>query len=243
MRYAREPALTTRKRSLTRLVQLANPSQLISSPPPPLYPVVPTFYHPQPVAGTSAPPKASTSTAQPAPAPAPAPVPAPPPAPPSTVITNPQSFVVSLGTQPTYSYASYAPAVGQYPGAYYAPYGYTPTPYYSPPKAQPQAHPKVQPQAQPQPQPVAKPQPTPPQASTSTLKPPSGNGGTLGPWSDEEMDRLKKLADDSKARTASGEIEWDWVVGEWGPGRTRSVLRPPIRYHSLTDEISDIKFY
>ncbi|KAJ7116468.1 hypothetical protein C8R44DRAFT_879836 [Mycena epipterygia] len=187
---------------------LANPSQLISSPPPPLYPVVPTFYHPQPVAGTSAPPKASTSTAQPALAPAP-----PPPAPPSTVITNPQSFVVSLGTQPTYSYAGYAPAVGQYPGTYYAPYGYTPTPYYAPPKAQPQA--------QPQPRPAVKPQPTPPQASTSTLKPPSGNGGTLGPWSDEEVVRLKKLADDSKVRTASGEIEWDWVVGEWGPGRTR----------------------
>ncbi|KAJ7841369.1 hypothetical protein B0H14DRAFT_2783114 [Mycena olivaceomarginata] len=191
---------------------LASPTQLILSPPPPLYPVVPTFYHPQPVPNTSAAPKASTSTPKPAPAPAPAavptapaapapasaPAPAPPPnpaPPPSTVITNPGSFVVSLGTQP-YSYAGYSPTA-PYPGPYYASYGYTPG-YYAPP------------QPQPQPQPPAKTQPVPPQASTSSPR------RSIG-----EVERLKKLAEDSKSTSASKEIEWDWVAGQWGPGRTR----------------------
>ncbi|KAJ7911473.1 hypothetical protein B0H13DRAFT_2232698 [Mycena leptocephala] len=113
------------------------------------------------------------------------------------------SFVVSLGTQPTYSYTR------QYPSPYYAPYGYTG--YY--------ATPQQQPPPPPQPQPAAKPQPPPPQASTSTLKPPphaapsaSSNGGTQGPWSDEEVERLKKLAEDSKTASGSKEIEWDWVA-------------------------------
>ncbi|KAJ7039649.1 hypothetical protein C8F04DRAFT_1086099 [Mycena alexandri] len=198
---------------------LANPAQLILSPPPPLYPVVPTFYRAQPTTTTvaSSSPEASTSTPKPpaiAPAP-PAPTPAPPP-PPSTVITNPSSFVVSLGTQPAYPYASYPPSA-QYPGPYYAPYGYAPG-YYAPPQSQPQAQPS---------QPAPPSQPPPAQASSSSIKPlppavaAAGNGGTQGPWSDDEVERLKKLTEDSKASSASKEIEWDWVVGEYGPGRTR----------------------
>ncbi|KAJ6466533.1 hypothetical protein C8R47DRAFT_37765 [Mycena vitilis] len=250
---------------------LANPTQLILSPPPPLYPVIPTFYHPQPVnstpaqtktptpaptpipyyhpqpvASTSAQTKTPTPVPTPKPTPAPAPAPAIPapatpaptptpapaapvlasPPPPSTVITNPQSFVVSLGTQPGYSYAGYAPP--QYPGSYYAPYGYAPG-YYPPPPPQPHPHsqsqqPPSQPQAQPQQQLqqlTAKPKPPPPKASTSTPKPPSTNGGTQGPWSEAEVERLRKFAEDSKASSASKEIEWDWVVGQFGPGRTR----------------------
>ncbi|KAF7375231.1 hypothetical protein MSAN_00409700 [Mycena sanguinolenta] len=202
---------------------LANPTQLILSSPPPQYPTVPTFYHPQPVSDTSAAPKASTSAPKPAsapapassapaptPAPAPAPVPAPAP-PPSMVITNPGSFVVPLGTQPTtsYPYAGYATAAGQYSSPYYTPYA-----YYAP---------QSQPQAPPQAQPPAKAQPPPLQASTSTppITPSAPSSGTLGPWSDEEIERLKKLAEDSKAATASKEFEWDWVVGQWGPGRSR----------------------
>ncbi|KAF8207083.1 hypothetical protein K438DRAFT_1713932 [Mycena galopus ATCC 62051] len=223
---------------------LANPTQLILSPPPPLYTVVPTFYHPPPVADISAAPKASTSTPRPAPAPAPASAPAPAPThipapahvpapaptsapapPPPTVITNPGSFVVSLGTQPTsYSYNSYTPAAGQYPGAYYAPYGYTPG-YYAP----------TQPPSQPQAQPPATAQPPPPQASTSTPPAPAANGGTLGPWSDEEVERLKKLAEDSKAATGSKEIEWDWVVGQWGPARTRHQILLKATYLGLKE--------
>ncbi|KAJ6577451.1 hypothetical protein B0H19DRAFT_1120011 [Mycena capillaripes] len=215
--------LTDAKRICDTL--LANPTELILSPPPPVYPVVPTFYHSQPIAGISEPAKSSTSTPKATPTPTIAPpplVPTPTSAPaPSTVITNPQSFVVPLGTQPTFSYASYA-APTQYPGPYYTSYGYTPG-YFG--HAQPQPQPQSQPQ--PQPQPASKLQPSPPQASTSTLKPPStapavsGNGGTQGPWSSEEVERLKKLAEDSKTTTASKEIEWDWVVGQWGHGRTR----------------------
>ncbi|KAJ7672168.1 hypothetical protein DFH06DRAFT_1082092 [Mycena polygramma] len=190
---------------------LANPTQLILSPPPPLYPPTPA---PAPAPATPAP-------ATPAPTPTPAPVLAPPP-PPSAVITNPQSFVVSLGTQPGYSYAGYAPP--QYPGPYYAPYGYAPGYYPPPAQSHPQSQqPPPQPQAQPQQQPqqlTVKPQPPPPKASTSTPKPPS-SGGTQGPWSEAEVERLKKFAEDSKASSASKEIEWDWVVGQFGPGRTR----------------------
>ncbi|KAJ7236274.1 hypothetical protein B0H12DRAFT_1140563 [Mycena haematopus] len=216
---------------------LAHPTQLILSPPPPQYPAVPTFYHPQPASDTSAAPKASTSAPNPTPvhapasspsaslpAPAPAPIPAPPP---STVITNPGSFVVSLGTQPTtsYSYAGYASAAGQYPSPYYTPYAYAPG-YYAP-----------QPQSQPQAQPPAKAQPPPPQASTSTppVAPSASNAGTLGPWSEEEVERLKKLAEDSKAATASKEIEWDWVVGQWGTGRTRHQILLKATYLGLKE--------
>ncbi|KAJ7183210.1 hypothetical protein C8R46DRAFT_1066272 [Mycena filopes] len=209
---------------------LANPSQLILHPPPPLYPVVPTFYHPQPTTtfAPPSPPKPSASppklppTLVPAPAPvqAPAPTPTPtnaPPPPPSTVITNPSSFVVSLGTQSSYPYAGYGAPPAQHAGPYYAPYGYAPG-YYTPQMQQPP------PQSQPS-QPA--PKPPPPQASTSSAKPlppaaaAAGNGGTQGPWSEDEVERLKKLAEDSRASSASKEIEWDWVVSEYGQGRTR----------------------
>ncbi|KAJ7086167.1 hypothetical protein B0H15DRAFT_361375 [Mycena belliarum] len=208
---------------------LANPTQLISTPPPPLYPVIPTFYHPQPAASTSTPAKVATSSTKPpssapAPTPTPAPVPLPAPAlapPPTNVITNPGSFVVSLGTQPTYQYANYPPPPAPYAGPYYTPYGYPPGPYYHPPGP---AHMQTQ-----QPQPTVKPPPPTPLASTSTPKPASAaaaapsnvNSGNQGPWSDDELERLNKLAADSKAASASGETDWDWVVGEWGPGRTR----------------------
>lgn len=49
-------------------------------------------------------------------------------------------------------------------------------------------------------------------------------GGTQGAWSEEEIDRLKKLAEQSKDMGGNqnrGEIEWDWVVQQWGTSRTR----------------------
>ena len=46
--------------------------------------------------------------------------------------------------------------------------------------------------------------------------------GHQGSWTDEETERLKKLAEDSKTvGTASGEIDWDWVVAQYGSSRTR----------------------
>lgn len=48
--------------------------------------------------------------------------------------------------------------------------------------------------------------------------------GNQGAWSDEETEKLKKLSEDSKTEgDANGEIDWDWVCGAWGPGRTRHV--------------------
>ncbi|KAF7312056.1 hypothetical protein MIND_00217700 [Mycena indigotica] len=105
---------------------LANPTKLISNPPPPMYTAVPTFYQPQVAPVTApAPPTSiatSTSTSSPKPPSTSAPKPMPstsqstttsqPPA--TTVITNPGSFVVSLGSQ---QYAYPATAIG---GPYYA---------------------------------------------------------------------------------------------------------------------------
>lgn len=216
--------------------KLANPSQLISSPPPPMYPVMPSMYKPvvtQPTATTSTSAHATTSTSK--------------SATPSNIISNPQSFVVSLGAPQsgyTTQYPMYAPP-GQYPTTPYYPYGGYPHPtatYYAPqPVAQPhtQAQPAPTPQtqapAQPQVQPQAQPQTIihPAQTSTSTAAaapaPPataSSSGalsGNQGAWSDEETERLKKLAEDSRSVGTSGEMEWDWVVHQWGNGRTRLV--------------------
>jgi hypothetical protein len=48
-------------------------------------------------------------------------------------------------------------------------------------------------------------------------------GLNQGAWSDEETERLKKLAEQSKNVGTSGDMEWDWVVHQWGNGRTRFV--------------------
>ncbi|CAA7267079.1 unnamed protein product [Cyclocybe aegerita] len=197
---------------------LANPSQLVTNPPPPIYPVLPTIYQPapQPPAAT---PVASTSTSTATPAATVAPTPG--------VITGAQSFVVPLGTQPGYPYATmYGAAPGQYPTTpYYHQYAaYHPGAYY----AQPQPIPTAQPTASTS----TAPAPTPAPAVTTTQVQPTATitttpatGGTMignqGAWSDEEMEQLKKLAERSKATGTSGEIDWDWVVQEWGISRTR----------------------
>lgn len=203
--------------------QIANPSQLITSPPPPMYTVVPPMYQPaptQPTATISAPPgtaavastsKAATSSTTP-------------------VISNPQSFVVSLGSaQPSYpQYPVYTAPPGQYPSTpYYPQYSAYGTPYYPPSAQQPATQPSQQQTAQtPQPSTSA-----PIIATTTTIttvsgSPATGAGVNQGAWSDEETERLKKLAEDSRSAGASGEIEWDWVVHQWGNGRTRFVLLP-----------------
>ncbi|KAG7089923.1 hypothetical protein E1B28_011555 [Marasmius oreades] len=163
---------------------LANPSLLITSPPPPMYPSVPSLYQsPQPIGNSS------TAAAPP------------------TVISQPQSFVVSMGAPPQYPVYAPPPA-GQFPASYYQyPYGHS---YYSvaaqhpPPTTQPNAAPG---------------------ATTSTaVAGPSGSGSnntSSGAWSDEEVERLKKLFEESKSNGQSGEAGWDWVVSKWGKGRSR----------------------
>lgn len=96
---------------------LANPTRLIASPPPPMYPVVPNLYQGQPLLAPP-PAGAKTNTAP-------------------TVITQPQSFVVPMGAQ----YPVYAAPPGTYPTAPYYQYGYAPpATYYTaphPPPSQP----------------------------------------------------------------------------------------------------------
>ncbi|KAK1227679.1 hypothetical protein PQX77_009304 [Marasmius sp. AFHP31] len=159
---------------------LANPSLLITSPPPPMYPSAPSLYHsPQPV-GTSS----SATTAPP------------------TVISQPQSFVVSMSGPPP-QYPVYAPPPsGQYPATsyYQYPYGHT---YYPPP---------VTAQAPPPPAAAAPP--------NNAAAGPSGSTSS-GAWSDDEVERLKKLHDESKASGATGDAIWDSVVSKWGKTRSR----------------------
>ncbi|KAF8233349.1 hypothetical protein L208DRAFT_1091826, partial [Tricholoma matsutake] len=55
--------------------------------------------------------------------------------------------------------------------------------------------------------------------TTVSGSPATGAGINQGAWSDEEQ--LKKLAEDSQSAGALGEIKWDWVIHQWGNGRTR----------------------
>jgi hypothetical protein len=162
---------------------LANPSRLITAPPPPMYPVVPTFY------ATSAPPP-------------PGPAPASGAAGPSNVISQPQSFVVSMNNS---SYpAVYASPPSQYPTAsyYQYPYGH-PGAYYAPASVPAAAAP---------PAPATSTAP-----ATATIANSSGVANS-GAWSDEETERLKKMAEE---KNSSGEIDWDALINQWGSGRSR----------------------
>ncbi|KAJ4478566.1 hypothetical protein C8R41DRAFT_512761 [Lentinula lateritia] len=158
-------------------ILLANPSHLITSPPPPMYPSVPTFY------ATGVPSSSSSSGA---------------PTGPPTMISQPQTFVVPMG-----SHAYYAPPPpGQYPTtSYYSyPYGH-PGAYYTPAVA-----------------PVAPP-PAAPAAPTPIVTMTNSGTGNSGSWSDEEIERLKIMAEEKK--TGSGEIDWDDIISQWGSTRSR----------------------
>ena len=126
--------------------------------------------------------------------------PVPPPAAP--VITNAGSFVMSLSGQavPPSPYQTFAP--GRYPTtSYYA---------YATQSHAPGSHPYM---AQQQ---VMKP---------VNLSTPAA-AGNQGAWSDEETEKLRRLAEESKSQGTSdgGEIDWDWVCNSWGAGRTRYLL-------------------
>lgn len=191
---------------------LANPSQLVANPPPPMYPPLPTLYS----SGNAPPPSTSPASTSAAP-----------------VITNAQSFVVPLGGQAPGGYVSAAPQYpmfatpGQYATAPYYQYPYGPPPP-PPPGFYPPQQPQQQ-QQQPQPQPAPPPPQPQPVASTSTqgtpaappAAPPPGSGSSSGAWTDEETERLRRLAEDSKGHTANGEIDWDHVIRHFGEGRTR----------------------
>ena len=184
-----------------------------------MYPVVPALYQPiphiqpQPIASTStisAP--ASTSTLANAP----------------SVITNAQSFVVPLGAQTPYpQYPVYPSAPGQYattPYYQYAPYATAGT-YYSQPQQPQSASPATQPQSS-QPRIVSATTATTQPTATITTTPATGGTvvGNQGAWSDEETERLKKMAEEHRSKT-TGEINWDTMIQEWGISRTRFTCR------------------
>ncbi len=122
--------------------------------------------------------------------------------PPTGVITNPGSFVMSLNSSApsTAGFNSITPP--RYPTSSY--YAYATTTSHST-----SSHPYLQQQQ------VMKP---------VNLTTPAA-AGNQGAWSDEETDKLRKLADDSRGQSNpdSREIDWDWVCNNWGPGRTRLV--------------------
>ncbi|KAF9565401.1 hypothetical protein CPC08DRAFT_188916 [Agrocybe pediades] len=190
--------LSEAKRICDNLLQ--NPSQLVTNPPPSIYPTLPTpsYQSTAPAPAVSqVTPVASTSTTTPAPSQSAAPTNAP------SVITNAQTFVVPLNTQPTaYSYPVYPASTGQYTTASYYPYAYPP--------AAPLTGSTI---PAPQTQPIA----------TITTTPATGGTvvGNQGAWSDEETERLRQLAEKSKTIGPSTEIDWDWVIQEWGISRTR----------------------
>lgn len=161
-----------------------------------MYPVVPTFYH----APVHHPPPGSAPGA---------PIPAGAPA----VISQPQSFVVSMSSP---AYPMYAPPPSQYPTTSYYQYSYPhPGAYYAP---APHPATSAPPPTQPQPQPAATPATPAPVASTTPAAAAPGAGNS-GAWSEEEMERLKKLVEEKK--NSSGEVDWDDVVSQWGNSRTR----------------------
>jgi hypothetical protein len=175
---------------------LTDPSQLTTHPPPPMYPQISGFVVPQ-APSAPGPSSSGSSTSKFS-------------AKPSSVITNAQSFTLPLAAQgathpqPLQYHPTYPPqAQGQYPTM---PYYYTP-PYagasYAPISS---AAPSMSPSAQP---------------SIQQMSALGSSAGSQGAWTDEEQERLKELAEKSKSVGSTGNIEWDWVVHQWGSGRTR----------------------
>ncbi|KAH7884499.1 hypothetical protein F5I97DRAFT_1889941 [Phlebopus sp. FC_14] len=170
---------------------LVSPARLTAHPPPPPYPFIPGY--PNPTQGgqphSTPHPSANGKT-----------TPTTQHTPP--VITNPQTFVVPMGHQhpPPQPYVHGVYGAPAYPTAPY--YGYGGYGGFYPPVPTTQAGASV-----------------PPAGSSANSAGPSGSGGNQGAWSDEETEKLKKLAEEH--RTANGEIAWDALCEEWGNSRTR----------------------
>jgi hypothetical protein len=175
------------------LSQLANPSQLTTHPPPPMYPQISSFVSPQ-VSSVSGPSSFASTTGKFS-------------VKPSSIITNAQTFTLPLGTQGNTQpqYPPSFPPQGQYPTM----------PYYFPPPYTGASYIPISPAAPP----------------ASSAEPsiqqhlvPGGSAGSQGAWTDEEQERLKQLAEQSKSVGNGDTIEWDWVVHQWGSSRTRYVF-------------------
>lgn len=124
----------------------------------------------------------------------------------ASVISHPGSFVMPLGGSP-------APAAPPAFPSYQPPTRYTPQPgpttYYSSYPAQSSASGAQAFMAHQQ---VMKP---------VNLQTPAA-AGNQGAWSEEETEKLRRLAEESRtAGNPDGDYDWDWVCNNWGPGRTR----------------------
>ena len=166
------------------------------------------------------------------------------------IISAPPSFVVPLQQPPVYpQYAVYGSTPhAQYPTAsYYHQYAPYP-PYYGHAHTQPSQPSSASVTAS-----TAASAPTggttlPTTATTITTTPATGGTmiGNSGPWSEEESERLKKLAEDSRSRAGAGiagEADWDWVVSEWGPTRSRFVLQFGMTCSNDLMCMVDIRFF
>ncbi|KAH9945269.1 uncharacterized protein BXZ73DRAFT_38764 [Epithele typhae] len=217
---------------------LANPSQLVGQP-------VPTTTYPPYAAMPPPPPPGAPTGATPAPGSV--------ITNPQTFVMPLNATPMAPPAQPYYPPIYAPPAGARYPTTpYYYPPPQGATPYYAaappPPAASPPAsnsppapaaapapappqHTPTPTPSQPVPQPAPAPAPAPPipsnAATISTFSAATGNtapGGHQGTWSEEETDRLKRLAEQSKEMGNApnkGEIEWDWVIHQWGNSRTR----------------------
>lgn len=173
-------------------------------------------YPPPPQAATSAPP---ATTPQP-----------------SAVITNPSTFVMPLSmpgaSQPIYP-TMYATTPPRYPTAPYYQYPHAPGYYPGMPAQSAPMQPTASSSAPPATQFISSTATT----TTPTLTMASSNpAGASGAWADEELERLKRLAEQSRTTGPSNEIDWDWVVSQWGNTRTRFA-------RSLIDFYVTLTFY
>ncbi|KAG6331501.1 hypothetical protein ID866_7588 [Astraeus odoratus] len=171
---------------------LVAPAQLTTHPPPPPLTFIPGYTPavPPPQPPQPTPPVSTNGKTTPAAQTTTTPV-----------ITNPQSFVVPM-THHQHPSPQFTPGVYSNPSYPTAPYygygGYGG--YYQP---------------MPQPAPSTSASSTTPPVSASSMN----SAGNQGAWSDEETEKLKKLAEDH--RGSNGDIAWDALCEKWGNSRTR----------------------
>ncbi|KAJ8489668.1 hypothetical protein ONZ45_g13489 [Pleurotus djamor] len=249
--------LTDAKRICDTL--LANPSRLIRNSTPPQLAPVPTIYNPPPpIPPISTGPPTSTngaSTSQPVVTNAQSFV-----VPLGAQGAYPHSqYAVYSAQYPTlYSYPTYPPGT-----AYYAPApGTQSAPGQQQPPMQPQPQPQLQP-LQPQPQHALQ-APTPshapsvsqsvtpsvtPAATTPTATMPSSvpsamsgpSTSTSSQWSDDEVDKLRRLFEDSRRSSSASSIDWDGIARQMNGGRSLTQIQQKAKALGLKESNRGVK--
>ena len=71
----------------------------------------------------------------------------------------------------------------------------------------------------------------------------TGNpAGASGVWADEEVEHLRRLAEQSRTSGSSNEADWDWVVDQWGNSHTGFAGTIHRFQFDANDQHIDIKF-